>query len=88
MTGVSTSQVHEEEYPLSYLLPDGKIFMMAASTGKGYIFDVAPPGGRRRRRVMNGSAVDVPPGQDPLHRRRRQIVSSDGGRQPRARRST
>ena len=65
LTGVSTSQVHEEEYPLSYLLPDGKIFTMAASTGKGYELDPVAQtwGAVGGTTLINGSAAMYRPGK-------------------------
>ena len=34
LTGVSTSQVHEEEYPFSYLMTNGKVFVSGPVGGR------------------------------------------------------
>lgn len=65
MSGVNTSQVHEEEYPLSFLLPNGKILTIAASAGRSYLLDPIVPswaavGGAT---LYNGSAVMYLPGK-------------------------
>jgi hypothetical protein len=43
MTGINTSGVHEEEYPLTYLLPNGKIITIATSAGRTYMMDPQTP---------------------------------------------
>ena len=48
---VSTSQIHEEEYPFSYLLPNGKVLTIGPSEDVTYTLDVTnqtwtPVGGR------------------------------------------
>ena len=71
LTGVSTSQVHEEEYPFSYLLPNGKVLAMGPEEDVTYTLDVdrqdVDAGGRQRpeERLVG----HVPAGQDPLLRR-------------------
>jgi hypothetical protein len=40
MTGISTAAIHEEEYPFSYLLPNGTIYTMGPKEDVGYILDV------------------------------------------------
>ena len=72
LTGVSTSQIHEEEYPFSYLLPNGKVFTMGPDEDVTYILDVdaqtwTPVGAQRPAQRLLGH---VPAGQDPLQRRR------------------
>lgn len=64
ISGISTSQVHEEEYPLSFLLPSGRIFTMAASTGRSYLLDPNAPSWTAVGGVtaQNGSAVMYRPG--------------------------
>lgn len=41
--GVSTSSMHDSEYPLTFLLPNGKIYTLAATPGNSYTLDVAAP---------------------------------------------
>ena len=41
LSGVSTSQVHEDEYPFSYLLPNGKIYTMGPKEDVSFTLDVA-----------------------------------------------
>ncbi len=41
LPGISTAQVQEPEYPLSYLLPSGKIFTIAPSDGQSFLLDPA-----------------------------------------------
>ena len=72
LSGVSTSQVHEEEYPFSYLLPNGKVFTIGPSEDLSFLLDVdartwTPVALERRRQRILG---DVPAWQDPLQRRR------------------
>src|SRR3954447_23835501 len=43
MSGIDTSGVHEEEYPLTYLLPDGKLITIATSAGKTFVMDPLAP---------------------------------------------
>jgi hypothetical protein len=63
--GISTSQVHEEEYPLSFLLPSGKILVIASSVAQAYVLDpIAPSWGPIAGRTLyNGSAVMYLPGK-------------------------
>ena len=83
LTGVSTPQVHEEEYPFSYLLPDGKVFTIGPNEDNSFVLDVdaqtwTPTGGASG--VRNGSSVMYRPGK---------ILYSGGGaerRTPPARR--
>lgn len=65
LTGISTAQVHEEEYPLSFLLPTGKIFTIASSVGKAYELDPIAPtwGAVAGQTLFNGSAVMYLPGK-------------------------
>ena len=65
LTGVSTSQIHEEEYPFSYLLPNGKVFAMGPEEDVTYTLDVdaqtwtpVGPSG-----LKNGSSVMYRPGK-------------------------
>ncbi|MBI4899051.1 MAG: fibronectin type III domain-containing protein, partial [Actinobacteria bacterium] len=65
LSGVSTSQVHEEEYPFSYLLPSGKVFTIGPSEDLSFLLDVpaqtwAPVG---TSGVVNGSSVMYRPGK-------------------------
>jgi hypothetical protein len=66
LTGVSTPQVHEEEYPFSYLLPSGKIFTIGPSEDNSFLLDVnaktwIPIGGASG--VVNGASVMYRPGK-------------------------
>ncbi|HEX2700650.1 MAG TPA: fibronectin type III domain-containing protein [Acidimicrobiales bacterium] len=65
LTGVSTADIQEEEYPLSYLLPDGRVLVYGASTGRTRILDIAArtwTAGPTSPMVY-GSAVMYRPGQ-------------------------
>ena len=65
LSGVSTPQVHEVEYPFSYLAPNGKIFTIGPEEDVSYWLDanaqtwtsVGPSG------LKNGSAVMYRPGR-------------------------
>ncbi|HWF71863.1 MAG TPA: fibronectin type III domain-containing protein, partial [Solirubrobacteraceae bacterium] len=66
LTGVSTSQVHEEEYPFSYLAPNGNVFTIGPSEDQSFFLNVAAKtwtqvGGSSG--VHNGSSVMYRPGQ-------------------------
>ena len=66
LTGVSTPQVHEEEYPFSYLAPNGKVFTIGPSEDNSFFLDVdaqtwTPVGGASG--VVNGSSVMYRPGK-------------------------
>ncbi|HWF34837.1 MAG TPA: fibronectin type III domain-containing protein, partial [Solirubrobacteraceae bacterium] len=66
LTGVSTSQVHEEEYPFSYLAPNGNVFTIGPSEDLSFFLNVAAKtwtqtGGSSG--VHNGSSVMYRPGQ-------------------------
>jgi hypothetical protein len=66
LSTISTSQVHEPEYPLSYVLPNGKVFVLGPSTGQAFTLDPSAPswtamGGAST--VRNGSAVMYRPGK-------------------------
>jgi Galactose oxidase-like, Early set domain/Bacterial Ig domain/Galactose oxidase, central domain len=65
LTGVSTSQVHEPEYPLSYLLPSGKIFTIAPVVGKSFVLDPIAKtwGAVGGTTLQNGSAAMYLPGK-------------------------
>lgn len=64
LTGVNTSDIHEELYPPSFLLPDGRIFVYAASTGASRLLDVTArtwtPGPTSP--FLNGSLAMYKPG--------------------------
>ena len=65
LSNVDTSQVHEEEYPLSYLAPSGKIFTIAPSVGQSFLLDPnaqtwTATGGAA---LDNGSAAEYLPGK-------------------------
>jgi hypothetical protein len=66
LTGISTSQVHEEEYPFSYLIPNGNVLTIGPSEDVTYEMNVAgqtwtPVGGQSG--VLNGSSVQYLPGK-------------------------
>ncbi len=65
LSGVNTSQIHEEEYPFSYLMTNGKVFAMGPSEDVSYVLEVnaqtwTPVGASG---VVNGSSVMYRPGQ-------------------------
>ena len=62
---MSTSQVHEEEYPFSYLAPNGKVFTIGPSEDQSFFLDVnnqtwTPVGSSG---IVNGSSVMYRPGK-------------------------
>jgi Domain of unknown function (DUF1929)/Fibronectin type III domain/Kelch motif len=66
LSAVNTSQVHEEEYPFSYLAPNGDVFTIGASEDQSFYLNVqnqtwTPVGGSSG--VLNGSSVMYRPGQ-------------------------
>jgi Domain of unknown function (DUF1929)/Fibronectin type III domain len=66
LSKVSTSQVNEEEYPFSYLLPNGNVFTIGTSEGTSYELNVAnqtwtATGGASA--ITNGSSVMYRPGK-------------------------
>jgi galactose oxidase-like protein/Big-like domain-containing protein len=65
LTKVSTSQVQEPEYPLSYLLPSGKIFTIAPSIGQSFLLDPGAQtwGASGGTTLQNGSAAMYLPGK-------------------------
>jgi hypothetical protein len=65
MSGINTSQVHEDEYPFSYLAPNGKVFTIAPSVGKSFFLDPAVPtwGPAGGPALFNGSAAMYLPGK-------------------------
>lgn len=65
LSAVNTSQIHEEEYPFSFLMTNGKVFAMGPSEDVSYVLDVnaqtwtpVGPSG-----VVNGSTVMYLPGK-------------------------
>jgi Concanavalin A-like lectin/glucanases superfamily/Domain of unknown function (DUF1929)/Bacterial Ig domain/Kelch motif len=67
LTGISTADVHEDEYPLNFVLPNGKMFVLAPSTGATRLLDAtaltyttAVAGASP---VKNGSAAMYLPGK-------------------------
>ena len=66
LANVKTSQVHEEEYPFSYLVPNGDVFTIGPSEDKSFLLDVGAQtwtqvGGSSG--VVNGSSVMYRPGK-------------------------
>jgi hypothetical protein len=65
LKNISTSQIHEEEYPFAYLAPNGKVFTMGPSEDVSYWLD---PSAQTWTSVgasglTNGSSVMYRPGQ-------------------------
>lgn len=65
LSRVSTPQVHEEEYPFSYLAPNGKVFTIGPSEDQSFFLDVdnqtwSPVG---TSGVVNASSVEYLPGK-------------------------
>ena len=66
LSNISTSEVHEEEYPFSYLIPNGNVLTIGPSEDVTYEMNVAnqtwtPVGGQSG--VVNGSSIQYRPGQ-------------------------
>ena len=66
LSNISTSQVHEEEYPFSYLIPNGNVLTIGPSEDVTYEMNVAnqtwtPVGGQSG--VVNGSSIQYRPGK-------------------------
>ena len=66
LSKVSTSQIHEEEYPFSYLAPNGNVFTIGPSEDVSYELNVAnqtwtASGGPSG--IINGSSVMYRPGK-------------------------
>jgi len=66
LSNVNTSQVHEEEYPFSYLAPNGDVFTIGPSEDKSFFLNVqnqtwTQVGGSSG--ITNGSSVMYRPGQ-------------------------
>jgi hypothetical protein len=62
---ISTSQLHEPEYPLAYLQPSGKVLVIAGKAAQSFLLDVnaqtwGPVGGTT---LANGSAAMYLPGK-------------------------
>ncbi len=66
LSKVSTSEVHEEEYPFSYLIPNGNVFTIGPSEDVSYELNVAnqtwtSTGGASG--ITNGSSIMYRPGK-------------------------
>ena len=66
LSSVNTSQVHEQEYPFSYLAPSGDVFTIGPSEDKSFLLNVpnqtwTQVGGASG--VVNGSSVMYRPGK-------------------------
>ena len=66
LSKISTSQVHEEEYPFSYLIPNGNVLTIGPSEDVTYEMNVAaqtwtPVGGQSG--ILNGSSIQYLPGK-------------------------
>ena len=81
---MNTSDLREPEYPLSYLLPNGKIFVLGPTQGITRTLDVnaqtwtAGP----NLPLTSGSAAYYRPGKGAVRRRRREGcgIAAAGGR--------
>ena len=65
LSAITTPQVHEEEYPFSYLAPNGKVFTIGPSEDQSFFLDVGnqtwkPVGASG---IVNGSSVMYLPGK-------------------------
>lgn len=65
LTGVKTSGIHEEEYPFTYLMPNGKVFAMGPEEDHSYVLDVDAKSltSIGSSGVLNGSSVMYRPGK-------------------------
>jgi hypothetical protein len=65
LTKVSTSQIHEEEYPFSYLIPNGEVFTIGPSEDLSYKLNVANQTWTSvgASGIANGSSVMYRPGK-------------------------
>jgi hypothetical protein len=65
LSKVSTSQVHEEEYPFSYLIPNGNVFTIGPSEDVSYELNVANETWTSvgASGITNGSSVMYRPGK-------------------------
>jgi Domain of unknown function (DUF1929)/Fibronectin type III domain/Galactose oxidase, central domain len=66
LSGISTSQIHEEEYPFSYLVPDGRVFTIGPAEDLSFFLNVTNQswtqvGGTSG--IKNGSSVMYRPGK-------------------------
>jgi hypothetical protein len=66
LSGISTPQVHEDEYPFSYLTPSGKVFVIGPNEDNSFLLDAnaqtwVATGGASG--VHNGSSVMYRPGK-------------------------
>jgi hypothetical protein len=66
LSNIDTSEVHEEEYPFSYLIPNGNVLTIGPSEDVTYEMNVAnqtwtPVGGQSG--ILNGSSIQYLPGQ-------------------------
>jgi hypothetical protein len=65
LSAINTSQVHEEEYPFSYLAPNGKVFTIGPSEDVSYWLDATAQTWTSvgASGLKNGSSVMYRPGQ-------------------------
>ena len=66
LSGVSTSQIRDIEYPNDYVLPSGKLFVLGPAEGKSFLLDVnsqswSQIGGSSG--VVNGASIMYRPGK-------------------------
>jgi hypothetical protein len=65
LTNVNTSQVHEVEYPVAFVLPNGKVVVIAPSTGEARVLDVGTQSWTSVgfAGFVNGSVAQFAPGK-------------------------
>ena len=65
LSNVSTSQIHEEEYPFSFLVPNGEVFAIGPSEDVSYLLNVAKESWTSvgSSGIKNGSSVMYRPGK-------------------------
>lgn len=62
---VNTANMHDTEYPLTFLVPDGRVFVISPQLGQTYALDVATPSWTSRgvAPMSNGVAAMYRPGK-------------------------
>ena len=74
LTGVDTSDLHDPEYPLAYLLPDGRVLLYGATGGQTRVLDVDG------RTWTNAGTAPIAGGSAAMVRPGRLLVSGGGVR--------
>ncbi len=86
LSKISTSQVHEEEYPFSYLIPNGNVLTIGPSEDVTYEMNVdnqtwTPVGGQSG--VVNGSSIQYLPGKILYSGGASSVIDTEPARPPR-----